>query len=403
MRNRHAIGAGIAVTVVAALSCSGAAAPALALDLDGPGTTAVPVEIVESPGIGPTPTITITVGGAELTLNLDTGSNGLVLRPGVVVPDAVPTGVTHHQNYVSGGVTGEVELATIEFGDLAIPNVPFLLGDELTCPDWEPQPCTPPTRWPLHPSATQSDGMLGIGQAGEAAILESPLGFAPGSAGEGFTLDFTDPSNSRLVIGPVRVPDGSTWVHQEPGTGTYANGMPRYQKPVGITWTIGDIRSHHTTVFDTGEPIAHVFAEVYGALPQQEHLLDPGQSVAQAGADVAAPFNAFTTTAMDEPGGVVKLDTTTDNGGHYNTGLGFFLHRAVHFDSANGRIVFLADAPPPATPAPAPAAAGAEPALAESGPPLDPRAGASLAVLALGLGAVVTASHRVRRRPRSDG
>ena len=67
----------------ALLVAGGASVPAASAADDGRAWATMPITIHHDPVIGPTPMVTIMVGRTAVQVNLDTGSNGLALAPGV--------------------------------------------------------------------------------------------------------------------------------------------------------------------------------------------------------------------------------------------------------------------------------------------------------------------------------
>ncbi|PWC03734.1 hypothetical protein [Agromyces badenianii] len=349
-----------------AIVAGGMSAPSASAD-DGQGWATMPIAIHKEPGVGPTPMVTIIVGGSPVQVNLDTGSNGLVLAPGVVVDDWTPRGERASQDYVSAVIEGELGVADVTFGTNTLSGVTFLKGDTIDCTS----PSTPcPSHWPLHGAA---GGVLGIGQAPGSEWndkIESPFMYATGEAAAGFLLDIpTDAGGILTIGGVVPAPDGIA-VNQVPSGGQhplYPNGQTRYDKAPAVCWTVGTVSACHDTSFDTDEPQGTVYDDAFDCAQYPHGRFSAGLPVTMAASMGATPFASFITT--DDPPDTLHCSAVPDNNGHFNTGFAFFIGKTVGFDSVGGRIIMQAVlAPAVPTPSVDPSgAAAASPKLAESG------------------------------------
>lgn len=390
-------------TFGAAVLLAGASSMPASAD-DGQAWATMPITIDDELHVGATPMVTIIVGSTPVQVNLDTGSNGLVLAPGVVVDGWQPQGERASQDYVSAVITGELGIADITFGTSTLPGVEFLKGDEIDCskPD---TPC--PASWPLHGAA---GGVLGIGQvagAGPHGSLESPFmsATAAGPAAAGFLLDIPSLEGGTLSIGGVApAPDGVV-VQQIPAGGTYANGQARYVKAPPVCWTVGDDAACHDTTFDTDEPQGTVYDEAFDCARYQDAKFPAGMPVTMAASEGATPFASFVTS--DAPPNLLHCSDVPDNNGHFNTGFAFFVGKRVGFDSVGGRIIMqamLAPAVPTPNPVPSGAAAAPNQQLAESGPSESYLVGGAWAALAvIVVGAALVAGVRFRSGARVGG
>jgi hypothetical protein len=374
---------------------------------DGRAWATMPITIHHDPVIGPTPMVTIMVGRTPVQVNLDTGSNGLVLAPGVVVDGWQPSGEHATQSYVSAVIKGELGTADVTFGTNTLPGVEFLKGHEIDCST----PGTPcPATWPLRGA---TGGVLGIGQAAGAewhGSIESPFmgATATGAAAAGFLLDIPSTAGGTLMIGGVApAPDGIV-VNQVPTGGAsplYPNGQIRYDKAPPVCWTVGADAACNDTTFDTDEPQGTVYDEAFDCGRYQDGRFPAGLPVTMAVSEGATPFASFTTG--DAPPNVLHCSDVVDNNGHFNTGFAFFIGKTVGFDSVGGRIIMQAMlAPVVPTPSADPSAAGGAavaptPQLAESGANgvhLAGGAWAALAAIIIGAALLAVVSTRSRAR-----
>jgi LPXTG-motif cell wall-anchored protein len=329
--------------VTAAVVAPLAGAPAASAE---PATVTVPVTLVPLADAGYMATIEVSLSGsAPVTVMIDTGSAGLVLSESVFDPTGLTSyDVSHSQDYDAGSVPGEFYSASIDLLDgtgasLQTVNAPVLVGD-----------CAPatPCEW-LRPGIV---GVLGVGQGvsmfASTAIAGnhhwgSPFTQLPVPLGSGITLDFDSATlTGTMELGAPTAVAGSTTLQAAADSGTYANQLAAYGRPVSSCWIIGGVTSCDTpTVFDTGAPHAAIVTTEFEALLGGVAQLADGTEVRFAtppsGGTAAEPFASFAVSSpyfevLDKAG-------SEPTGAENNSGSGVFLDRTVALDFAHGTVI----------------------------------------------------------------
>ncbi len=267
-------------------------------------------------------------GGPPATVQLDTGSSGLLINSSAVGSQVTDTGQQLNEGFVSGDVSATLAQAPVTIGGVTTGG-PIGVGLLHSTGSGDP--------------FSGTDGVLGIATANGPtldATLFTPVMQLPAPYDSGSVLDVGSGGSGTWTLGPVSEPAGAVSLPLVPVTDsptTYPNGSPAFAKDLVLCWTIGSAGSTcGPTDFDLGNWTPALNSTTFASLGAQGEKLPAGTDITMADQQDQTLW-AFTTgqTPAENLVELAPLGSATE----FNTGIGYFFDNVLAFDYANSRLL----------------------------------------------------------------
>ena len=298
---------------------------------------AVPVSTVPGRNGGDSiVTVAISVGGgAPVTVQLDTGSSGLLIDSTAVGSQVTDTGQQLNEGFVSGTVAATLAQAPVTIGGATTPS-PIGIGLVQVGSGESP--------------FGDTKGLLGIASANGPTLdttLFSPSLQLPAPYDAGSVLDIAQTGTGTWTLGPVPEPAGAVALPFNAATGapsSYPNGAAGFAKDLTLCWTIGSSGTFcGPTDFDLGNPTWALNSTTFASLGSSGSTLPAGTGITMTTPD-KQPLTSFTTGQT--PGQNLVVLAALGSATEFNTGIGYFFQNVIAFDYPNSRVLISTKSSP---------------------------------------------------------